>query len=80
MLDSSKGQHCQAFSSPYFLQTLAMEQASDQDSPLVLTIPPEIMEVISRRNLSIIELSPYITEGIEEALKVSSRFAREQDG
>ena len=54
------------------MQTLAKEDVSEQDSPDVLTVPPEIVEIISRRNLSIIELSPYITEGIEEALSVSS--------
>ncbi len=53
------------------VQTLAKEDVSEQDRPDVLTVPPEIVELISRRNLSIIELSPYITEGIEEALSVS---------
>ena len=56
------------------LQTVAKEETSDQDSSVLLTVHPDILEVISRRNLSIIELSPYITEGIEDALKVSPQL------
>lgn len=55
----------------YELQTLAEDSINRHSELEVRPVSPEILEVVSRRNLSIISLSPYITDGIQKALLVS---------